>query len=458
MTILLFGTGDYYQRYKRWFFGQKIVALLDNDETKHGTLLDGYLIVSPQEGIKLEFDCIFILSAYCDDMKEQLIKLKVPLQKIATQFDIKLDTPGIILQPIMHYNQKKQKNKVYLFFFDLHRNGASIVFFYATMILKNHYPVCVVTLESGPLLEVMVDLGIEVIIDPNVQIETLAQSPYEKDASLIFCNTFNFFRFLQQRDTSMPVIWWLHEPDFYYHGVNRNAFDIIPKKNLYPYSVSKIAKEAFQRYCPDASVGELPYGIPDACKHMCERVTHIPIVFAIIGHLQHHKAQDVFVEAVMLLPQNLRRKARFLLVGNDSTLFAGKLKDRVCGMENIIFMGELTQKQISDLYAKTVDVLVCPSRTDSLPTVTAEAMMHNVPCIVSDKTGTAAHIHNGVDGWVVPSEDVKALSLKMEEIISHPEQIIKVGEKARKVYERVFSIGTFEKRLRQVLGKYMPNV
>ena len=43
MKILLFGTGDYYNRCKKWFENQEVLALLDNSEQKqikpHPTLI-----------------------------------------------------------------------------------------------------------------------------------------------------------------------------------------------------------------------------------------------------------------------------------------------------------------------------------------------------------------------------------------------------------------------------------
>lgn len=460
MNILLFGTGDYYQRYKAWFSSASVLALLDNDASKWGTRIDGHIVLSPQEVIKLSYDRIFILSAYYDEMEEQLLSLGVPMEKISTQFDLRIGMHGIIERPIIRYNSREKGKKVYFFFYDLHRNGASVVFSYAVMLMQKYYPVCVVALEDGPLREYITDMGIEVIIDPNVQLETLTQSHYEKTALLFFCNTFNFFHFLQQRDTNIPAVWWLHDPEFYYHSIGKASFDLIPKENLYLYAVSPIAADAFKKYCDGILVEKLPYGLPDE-RHCAGENHHRegrPVFFAIVGHLQYHKAQDVYLKAIKSLSENAKNNSRFLIIGNDNTLFAKSIKEMADEMENIIFTGEMSLQQLYNLYEKTIDVLVCPSRMDSLPTVAAEAMMHNVPCIVSDKTGTAAHIHNGVDGWVVPSEDVKALSLKMEEIISHPEQIRIVGEKAREVYEIDFSIGSFEKRLRQVLSKCLPNV
>ena len=57
MKYLLFETGEYYQRYKRWFAKDDIAALLDNSKDKQGTYIDGVKVYSPQEGIFFNAVC-----------------------------------------------------------------------------------------------------------------------------------------------------------------------------------------------------------------------------------------------------------------------------------------------------------------------------------------------------------------------------------------------------------------
>ena len=88
MKYLLFGTGDYYNRYKKWFEPEDVLALLDNAPEKQNTLLDGIPVLSPQEGIKLEYDAVIILSFYVKSMKQQLVELGVEEEKIIHFFDL----------------------------------------------------------------------------------------------------------------------------------------------------------------------------------------------------------------------------------------------------------------------------------------------------------------------------------------------------------------------------------
>lgn len=50
MKFLIFGTGDYYNRYKKWFAHEDVVALLDNSQQKQYTFMDKTKILPPKEG------------------------------------------------------------------------------------------------------------------------------------------------------------------------------------------------------------------------------------------------------------------------------------------------------------------------------------------------------------------------------------------------------------------------
>ena len=59
------------------------------------------------------------------------------------------------------------------------------------------------------------------------------------------------------------IIWWLHEPDFFYNSIDIAILERIPKKNLYVYAAGLIAAKAFQIHRPDIRVDLLMYGLID---------------------------------------------------------------------------------------------------------------------------------------------------------------------------------------------------
>ena len=82
MKALLFGTGDYYRKYREWFRPEDILGLVDNDEGKSGTRIDGYRVYLPHEAVSLPYDCVVILSVHEEAMRRQLTELGVPEDKI----------------------------------------------------------------------------------------------------------------------------------------------------------------------------------------------------------------------------------------------------------------------------------------------------------------------------------------------------------------------------------------
>lgn len=61
-----------------------IVSFVDNDETKHGSVLVGKPVKSPAELSNMTFDKVFVASAYAAEIMYQLRQdIRVPPEKIA---------------------------------------------------------------------------------------------------------------------------------------------------------------------------------------------------------------------------------------------------------------------------------------------------------------------------------------------------------------------------------------
>ena len=129
MKILLFGTGDCYQKYKRWFKSEEIVALLDNDDEKLGSIIDGKTVMLPDKGIQTAFDFVYILSVYEREIRQQLLELGVPDHKIRHYYDI-----AVQLKPqrkqFYQYGNLSGSEAVLFLFYDLNYNGASIALYH----------------------------------------------------------------------------------------------------------------------------------------------------------------------------------------------------------------------------------------------------------------------------------------------------------------------------------------
>lgn len=466
MRYLIFGTGDYYNRYKKWFEHQEVLALLDNSVQKQHTVVDGLKVLSPKEGIRLNYDMIVILSFYVKQMKQQLISLGVDQNRIYHFYDLhQLLGTDRIKRPVRYFLNaeeivgctKNDKPKVLLLSNDLTLGGPSIALFHAADVLRKQG--CIIVYASmldGPLKQQLIKNDIPVIIDENLQISTMQETDWVSAFSLVICNTLNFHVFLTERDTKIPVIWWLHDAAFFYEGVNKNVIGHISLSNLTAVSAGPVPAEAVRKFLPDMACGELLYGVADTENGVASTDEKDVIQFVTIGFLEERKGQDILLQAIKKLPDRIRHSSKFYIVGHGETLFGEQIRSAGTGINEIAFTGSVGRERIHELL-RTSDVLICPSRQDPMPTVAAEAMMHSVPCIVSDATGTAAYIHNGEDGFVFPSEDVQALAERIEWCVTNKAELDSIGKKARKLYEKHFSMSAFEKSFTEVIHNALRN-
>lgn len=456
MKFLLFGTGDYYNRYKHWFNSHEVVALLDNSSRKQHTIIDGAEVLSPEEGIRLEYDQIFILSFYVKQMKEQLLRLGVEKERIFHFYDLyRIISWREMARPIQYYLNAKEiiaaeesdVPKILFMSNELTLGGPSIALFHAAMVLrKQGYKVTYSSMIDGPLREILIQNGIPVVIDENLQLAVMQETTWVRSFSLILCNTLNFHIFLSERDTSIPIIWWLHDARFFYDGVDKDVMARISEENMKVVTVGPIPGKAINDFMPGLQWEELLYGVEDWAGHTANKEEDKIIRFATIGFLEDIKGQDVLLRAIERLPDSVRQNGKFYIVGHDKTLFGEKLREKSACYREIIFTGSVDRRRIHELLS-AVDVLICPSRQDSMPTVVAEAMMHGVPCLLSDAVGTSAYVEDGVNGFIFHSEDVVGLSKKILWCMRHHQRLTGMGVSARKVYETHFSMEMFEKNL-----------
>ena len=459
MKVLLFGTGDYYNRYKKWFASQKVPALLDNSGKKQNTMIDGLEVLSPEEGIKLEYDAIVILSFYVTEMKRQLVSLGVEEQKIYHFYDLhRLFGGDRIIRPMQYYlnaeelvmSADRMSKVILLISHDMTLGGPAIALFHAAEVLKkNGYEVLYASMSDGPLRELLTESDIPCVVDENLQIATMNEIQWVNSCSLMICNTLNFHVFLSERDTSVPVIWWLHDAPFFYEGVDRDVIGKVSLENLRAVTVGKIPEDAVKEFLPQLTCGRLLYGVADAVRNRKNRKNHVPcraakvIRFITIGFIEERKGQDLLMQAIKRLPKETVDRCEFFITGHDATLLGEKIKNESISIGAVHVTGSVNREKIHELLENS-DVLVCPSRQDPMPTVVSEAMMHAIPCIVSDATGTAAYIHKGEDGLVFKTEDGQDLMEKIIWCVGNQDKLKRMGQSARKLYERYFSMKAFE--------------
>ena len=139
-------------------------------------------------------------------------------------------------------------------------------------------------------------------------------------------------------------------------------------------------------------------------------------VICCVGRLDQQKGLDVLLEALTwILPT---KATRLWLVGDGA--LRDHLKEQARRFElfnRVTFLG--FRSDVPQLL-RAADIFVLPSRFEAMPLSIIEAMAAGLPCIVSNTGENALMIEEGVNGFVVPIEDVKALADAMELLLDNP--------------------------------------
>lgn len=455
--IILFGTGKNYQTYKKYFPNEKIVALLDNDSTKQGTIMDGHTVLDPSEIHSVMYDAIFCLGIHWQEMKNQLMSLGVDSSKIFCQDDIREVLGNQVVDfPVKYFHQDKMHQlargeRIVLLAHDLSYTGATIVLLYlADVLTELGYHITFASAEAGDMLNFFLERNISLIIDENLRTRYLDELPWVDDFGLVVVNTLEYAPLLTSHQVHPSIIWWLHDSPMLYAMRNMERLKNISLDGIYLCAAGEVARQAFKRYWPDVAISILPYGLPDFYDENLVKRDDDFFIFAIVGGVIERKAQDIFLDAVEILPADYRRRCKFLIIGDGQGGFARQIKERAHAMQHVQFLGNISREEIKLLY-HSISVLVCPSRSDTLPVVVAEAFMNHVPAIVSDVTGMTAFVKYEENGLVCRTGSSSDLADKMVWMIDHEEYIQTMGDSARKVFDDEFSIKKLRKNIAQIL-------
>ena len=106
---------------------------------------------------------------------------------------------------------------------------------------------------------------------------------------------------------------------------------------------------------------------------------------------------------------------------------------------------------IANVYQQA-SCLVMSSRFEGLPMVLIEAKMAGLPCVSFDcPNGPAEVIRDGIDGYLVPAEDVDALASRLIDLLNNRNILKKMGKLAYEDACERFSAEAIEEKWKCLL-------
>lgn len=364
-----------------------------------------------------------------------------------------------------HQNKfKKYKFDALIVLHELTVTGAPIVALNTAkaIIEEGGYPV-VYSYSDGPLRNEFEKIDVPVIVNHLAKNDEFSFRNFAKNFDIVIANTIIVYPAVNMIQDIVPTIWYLHEAknieDYFIPNFRKSKFSLVKTLKKSPakiYAASEYSRNAILKYRDEVKL--LKLGFID--QSINEKINlERKITFSIVGTVEKRKAQDVFIDAVLKMPKEYRKKSIFNIVGNDKAFinYASKLKHRTKDVPEIIWHGLIIdQVKKMKLFLET-SVFVIVSRDEPTSIVVIEGAMLGRPSIISENVGAKYLIEKDKTGFIVETGNAGKLMEVMMKIIDNPNMLIPMGENARKKYLETSTFDIFQKNLIKAIKETMDN-
>ena len=200
---------------------------------------------------------------------------------------------------------------------------------------------------------------------------------------------------------------WGKTHDLYVNTLGKNllrTFDACHVLNSYDLSILK--------WLGITNIYSIPNGVDTETfkpKNSKRRQKKFKILF--VGRLTFHKGVDILCESVKMINNDkiIQKSIEFLIVGSGPfESFVLKLAEQY---KNVTYLGYL-EDTLPEIYSDC-DLLIVPSRRETLPLVVLEAQASGLPVIASNISGPRDILINGITGALIQKEDARMLTQKI---------------------------------------------
>ena len=163
-----------------------------------------------------------------------------------------------------------------------------------------------------------------------------------------------------------------------------------------------------------------------------------------VGQFIHRKGYDILFEALAGVDRNV---GCYIIGGVPTEEYLDQIKR--LGLTNVHFVGFKLKAELAEYY-QAADAFVLPTREDIWGLVINEAMAYGLPVITTDRCIAGLElVKDGENGYIVPVNDDKMLTKRLNEMLADPDKLCVMGENALKTI-RKYTIENMAKRHMEV--------
>jgi glycosyltransferase involved in cell wall biosynthesis/SAM-dependent methyltransferase len=335
---------------------------------------------------------------------------------------------------------------------ELTLTGAPRMLLYAAqaVLARGGFPV-VVAPTDGPMRLELIQAGIAVIVDESVTQNHFLFGGFAKNFDTVVINTIALANVVKQLQMfeDLDIVWWLHEGRALQAELAKQTD--INRKSVRLVCVSTYAKS----FAPAGFQVEILHNaVPDQRDCVRLATSRRPFTFALPGTIEPRKGQDIFADAILRLPEDVRRNCRFVLSGKlwpMHTSFWDAIQEKMKNVPGFEYLGLLEHDQTIEFIA-AADVIICSSRDESFSLTVTEAAMLGKPVTLNRHVGISEVLEDGVSCLMAIPDNPLSLSEKMLQIYKDSALRAMLGTQVRLVYERELTIKRFGEDFIEQIG------
>ena len=362
--------------------------------------------------------------------------------------------------------------------------GSKILSIVVKILAEADHKVIVVLSETGPLVDELAGLNVEVRI---IRLGILRRKYFsvpgvlnrltvtkkawkalnllvdENGTDVVYSNTTGVFigAFLA-RKRKLKHIWHVHEIITKPKTFTKALGFLLRKYSDEIIVVSEAVKQHWKKYVKGKELTKIYNGIDtlpfENAKATLKEELGLPpgtVLITMIGRVNHWKGQDYFIDIAKDVLK-LHPEAKFVIAGDAykgnehlvgqlaAKIKADKLENAVC------YIGYRTD--VPNLLAST-DIFVLPSiLPDPFPTVILEAMASGKPVVATNHGGAKEMVINEQTGLLIPFDNAHTAAAQISTLLSDAAKIKEMGLKGRERIREHYSLNAFKDAILEIFS------
>jgi glycosyltransferase involved in cell wall biosynthesis len=322
----------------------------------------------------------------------------------------------------------------------------------AAWLRERGWDMLVATPDRGPISEMLTERGVPNVVEPTLLTDLAHAWLRERcrEFDVIVANTIATWpairaAFLEEK----PGLWYLHETLVAVRLI-RAIPEMASALTMADLLVTPTQQTArVYQGLTEAPIEVVPYGIPRPTGRVAQPSEQLR--FLTLGSFEPRKGQDVLAEAIAKLDPATRERCRFKMAGRvlDEGFFSA-LRSEVDRFAEVELIDALDHSDALRLLNET-DVLVLPSRDETMPIAILEAMGLGKAVISADVGGVREWLRDGMNGLLVEKEDPKALAQALASCATNPDLVSQLRAASLRTFERHFTLDRFASRFAELL-------